>query len=334
MMILNATQWEQWLDENAPECHLLQRSAWGDLKSHFGWLPVRVCNSLAGAQILFRKLPFGFHIAYIPKGPCGPSWRDLWPEIDRVCRERNAIFLRVEPDLWEEAAEGLPSEFPGFSVKQDTIQPRRTVVIDLTGSEEDWLSRMKQKTRYNIRLAQKKDVRVAEVEDIDVFYRLMQQTGVRDGFGVHSRDYYQKAYCLFRDSQRCALLIAYFEDKPLAGVMVFHSGQRAWYLYGASNDEERSRMPTYLLQWEAMRWAAAQGCICYDLYGVPDEDEDALEQTFMERQDGLWGVYRFKRGFGGTLLRSAGAFERVYSPVLYKGYEWLQKLKVSRRRDG
>jgi lipid II:glycine glycyltransferase (peptidoglycan interpeptide bridge formation enzyme) len=102
--------------------------------------------------------------------------------------------------------------------------------------------------------------------------------------------------------------------------MVFANGNRAWYVYGASNDQERNRMPTYLLQWEAIRWAKSHGCEEYDLWGVPDENEETLEANFETRHDGLWGVYRFKRGFGGELKRAAQALDRVYNPLLYWAY--------------
>ena len=102
--------------------------------------------------------------------------------------------------------------------------------------------------------------------------------------------------------------------------MVFSASKRAWYFYGASDNQKRHLMPTYLLQWEAMLWAKKKGCTHYDLWGVPDQDEDYLENHFNDRQDGLWGVYRFKRGFGGTLTRSVGAFDRVYQRSLYVLY--------------
>jgi lipid II:glycine glycyltransferase (peptidoglycan interpeptide bridge formation enzyme) len=109
--------------------------------------------------------------------------------------------------------------------------------------------------------------------------------------------------------------------------MVFAHGPRAWYLYGASSDEYREAMPTYLLQWEAMRWAMRCGCREYDLWGVPDAGENELEAGFTTRSDGLWGVYRFKRGFGGELRRSPGPWDRVYRPELY----WLYGLWVHMR---
>jgi lipid II:glycine glycyltransferase (peptidoglycan interpeptide bridge formation enzyme) len=188
---------------------------------------------------------------------------------------------------------------------------------------------MKQKTRYNIRLAEKKEVIVRFSANVDAFYDLMEVTGERDRFGVHSREYFRRAYDLFHPSGMCELLVAEFAGKPLAALMVFARGPRAWYFYGASSDEERNRMPAYLLQWEAMRWAKARGCVEYDLWGVPDTDEEALEAGFSERSDGLWGVYRFKRGFGGRLVRSAGAWDKSFLAFIYPLYRWYER----RRHD-
>lgn len=319
MTILNRIEWDAFLTRY-PQAHLLQTGEWGDLKIPFGWSPERIQTGDTGAQILFRRLPLGFSIAYIPKGPLGKDWQILWPEIDQLCQRRRAIFLKVEPDAWMEQEAEYQDQFKGF-FPAATIQPRRTIVVDLSGSEDELLARMKQKTRYNIRLAQKKDVTVRESNDLDEFQRLMRTTGVRDDFGVHSIEYYQRAYQLFSASGKAALLQAEFDGKALAALMVFAAGGRAWYLYGASSDEERNRMPAYLLQWEAMRWAVAKGCRSYDLWGVPDEDEEQLESQFEERSDNLWGVYRFKRGFGGSLMRSATAWDKVYQPILYRAYQ-------------
>ena len=179
---------------------------------------------------------------------------------------------------------------------------------------------MKQKCRYNIRLAEKKGVRVHAWDDLKGFHRMLQETSKRDGFSVHSFEYYLRAYQLFHPNKTCEVLVAEFDGKPLAALMVFAIGYRAWYVYGASNDHERNRMPTYLLQWEAIRWSKTRGCEEYDLWGVPDEDETKLESEFETRHDGLWGVYRFKRGFGGELKRAAQAIDRVYHPLLYQLY--------------
>lgn len=325
MATLSAVEWDIFLQDK-PGAHLLQTSAWGDFKARFGWQVERICAGSAGAQVLFRPLPLGFSFAYLPKGPVGGDWSALWPEIDRVCRRKRAVVLKVEPDAWEPEAHladtALSARFPGFYPDADPVQPRRTIVISLEGSEEDLLGRMKQKTRYNIRLAEKKGVVVRTSQDLDAFYQLMAVTGARDGFGVHSQEYFRAAYDLFNPRGMCTLLMAEFEGRPLAGLMAFARGTRAWYFYGASNDEERNRMPTYLLQWQAMRWAREMGCTEYDLWGVPDVDEEALEAGFSDRSDGLWGVYRFKRGFGGALMRSAGAWDRAYLKPAYPLYRW------------
>jgi peptidoglycan pentaglycine glycine transferase (the first glycine) len=312
-----------------PQAHLLQTSAWGEFKARFGWQVERVCAGESGAQVLFRPLPLGFSFAYVAKGPVGADWPALWPELDRVCRGRRAVMLKVEPDLVEPLSSGAEAWFAGFQGRSEPVQPRRTMVLSLAGEEADWLARMKQKTRYNIRLAEKKGVQVRPSGDVHSFYQLMQVTGQRDGFGVHSLEYFQEAYRHFYPLGMCELLMAEFEGRPLAGLMVFARGRRAWYFYGASNDEERARMPAYLLQWHAMRWAKSRGCEEYDLWGVPDADEETLEANFTGRSEGLWGVYRFKRGFGGQLLRSAGAWDRAYLPLVYPLYRaW-----ASRRQE-
>jgi peptidoglycan pentaglycine glycine transferase (the first glycine) len=326
MPILSASDWSAYLT-GFPDAHLLQTAAWGELKTAFGWQVRRVVMDQTGAQILFRKLPLGLSLAYIPKGPLGPDWPRLWPEVDRLCHKARAVLLMVEPDAWEPAAASLSAGLPGFLPGQRAIQPQRTVVVDLTGSEEEILARMKQKTRYNIRLAQKKEVEVHATGDLEAYYRLMTTTGQRDGFGVHSLDYYRRAYQLFSPQDECCLLQADYGGQPLAALMVFRRGTRAWYFYGASSDLERNRMPAYLLQWQAMLWARQHGCLEYDLWGVPDQDEETLESNFEQRQDGLWGVYRFKRGYGGQLKRAAGVWDKVYMPAFYTVYRWWLKRK-------
>ena len=319
------TDWNDIIEIN-PHAHILQSGAWGELKSSFGWDAVRVKAGEHSAQILFRKLPLGYTIAYLPK-PIPKIFGEntaLGDEVDRICLERKAIFLKVGPDAWEEKDDHL--SLTGWRIG-DPIQPPRTIVVDLRGTEDEILARMKQKTRYNIRLAGRKGVTVRAWDDIDAFNEMIQITGGRDGFGVHSREYYQRAYDLFQPGGSAELLVAEYEGKPLAAVMVFINGNRSWYMYGASNNQERNRMPTYLIQWEAMRWAKEHGAEEYDLWGVPDRNEETLEKHFTgtQRNEGLWGVYRFKRGFGGEVKRAAQALDRVYKPFLYALYRTATK---------
>ena len=312
MPIVSLTDWNNFISHH-PNTHLLQTGEWGELKSAFGWKPVRVVSGDFGVQILFRKLPFGFTIGYIPKGVVSEQ---LWLDVDSVCKSNRAIFLKLEPDSWKDI------QLERFNLKRSThnIQPPRTLIIDMRGSEDEIVSKMKQKTRYNIRLAEKKEVTVRVWDDIESFHKMMLVTGRRDGFGIHSLEYYKRAYELLHPKGLGEIFVAEYLGKPLAALFAAQNGHRAYYLYGASTNEERNRMPTYLLQWEAMKWAKSRGCEEYDLWGVPDEDEAALEKNFQNRHDGLWGVYRFKRGFGGELERAAQAMDRVYNPLLYWAY--------------
>jgi len=322
MPIVSLTDWNHFLASHT-NAHLLQTGEWGELKGGFGWKPVRIVSGNAGVQILFRSLPLGFTIGYIPKSNVDST---LWADIDLACKQNRAIFLKLEPDLWDDSPlpQGEGRRRTGLvevvRVSPHNIQPPRTIIVDIRGSEEDILAKMKQKTRYNIRLAEKKGVTVRAWDDFESFHKMMMLTGGRDGFGIHSLDYYKRAHELFHPKGMCEILVAEFEGKPLAALFVARNGNHAYYLYGASTDEERNRMPTYLLQWEAMKWAKARGCDEYDLWGVPDEDEATLEANFETRHDGLWGVYRFKRGFGGQLKRAAQAIDRAYNPLLYWAY--------------
>lgn len=334
---VSPNQWEDFT-RGKSAVHLLQTVTWGKFKHFFGWesryilVGVEGQNRL-GAQILFRRLPLGFSIAYIPKGPVMEAallagsfldWNPFLTCLDQVCRQLKSIFVLIEPDLWKQDIEGIP---PGLEPENHTIQPGRTIVLDLLDTEEVILSRMKQKTRYNIRLAQKKGVFVEKSKDVATFYQMMQVTSERDGFGVHTFEYYQRIFELFHPIQECELFIATYQGQPIAGLMAFLHGDRAWYFYGASHNSYRELMAPYLLQWEAIRWAKAHGCSEYDLWGIPDEDEEALEAEFLKRSGGLWGVYRFKRGFGGEIRQAAGPWRRVYYPTLFSVYKIWQKLR-------
>lgn len=326
-MPVDPKDWEAFL-RNFPAAHILQSAAWGEVKSRAGWFPVRFVRAGCGAQVLFRRLPGGWTIAYIPKGPVGRINPEFWNEVESTCRAYRAIFLQIEPDLWQEDGDDLRTWLDAHARPSRPIQPRQTILLDISDGEDAILARMKQKTRYNIHLAEKKDIIIRPWDDLPAFARMMRVTSERDGFGVHSEAYYRQVYQQFVPDGQGVLLAAFFEEKPLAAVFILGAGERAWYFYGASTNEERNRMPTYLLQWEAIRWAARHGCKSYDLWGIPDAPEEQLEGQFTDRSDGLWGVYRFKRGFGGQIRRSAGGWDVVYSQPLYRLYQWY----IARRR--
>ena len=319
-------EWNDFLARH-PRAHLLQTGEWGELKSAFGWEAVRFVRNDIGAQILFRRLPMGFTFGYIPKGPVTgeqPSGANeqFWAEVDAMCRKKRAVFLKVEQDGWEVSDSSFIPHHSSFVPSPQHVQPRSTLVIDLNGSEEDIFNRMKPKTRYNIRLAGRKEVVVHPSDDLETFYHVMNVTSQREAFHVHSLEYYRRAYELFHPRGRCELFLADFQGQALAAVMVFADDRCAYYFYGASADVERNRKPTYPLQWEAIRWAHAHGCTEYDMWGIPDEAANVEDDEAEAREDGLWGVYRFKRGFGGTIKHAIKPLDRVYNPLLYKLYLW------------
>lgn len=338
-------EWDQFV-ANHPQGSLLQTTAWAKLKGRFGWSTERVWlrqngKLVAGAQILIRSVAFGIvKMGYVPHGPL-VNWQNgeqvevLLNQMDWAMYRSRAGILKIEPLLWQNE---YPSDLWQTLCHQykllpnsDTIQPPRTILLDLRLTEDEILAQMRQKTRYNIRLAAKKGVTVrqGDVPDLPAFVQMIATTGQRNNFGIHAPRYYQDAYQRFSPDQ-VALFIAEYEQKPVAGVMVFAYGKQGAYLYGASSNEERERMPTYAAQWAAIQWAKERGCISYDLWGVPDMPEAELEEQFEQRHDGLWGVYRFKRGFGGELKRTVGAADRVYNQLLYRLYQWRrQKMRTT-----
>jgi peptidoglycan pentaglycine glycine transferase (the first glycine) len=333
-----ADQWNPFVVSH-PQGHILQTTAWAQLKSEFGWsaeqIPLKREGQIcAGAQVLFRPLPLGRTIAYVPKGPL-VDWQDaalcqeLFTALHQRCRERHAILLKIEPDVNDDPT--LEQRFARwrFQPSAQTVQPRRSILIDTTLDENQILTGMKSKTRYNIRLADRKGVQIRQGrdDDLDAFTHLMTVTGQRNEFGVHSAHYYKRAYALLAPLHMARLFLATYDGQPIAGVMALTCGPKAWNMFSASANQHREKMPNYALQWAAICWAKTRGCATYDLWGVPDHDEQTLESQFAERNDGMWGLYRFKRGFGGTLVRYAGAFDYVYSKPLYALYRLALRMR-------
>jgi peptidoglycan pentaglycine glycine transferase (the first glycine) len=342
-------QWDAFVTSH-PRAHVLQLSAWAGLKRPYGWESVRVALAadeqiVAGAQILFRRLPFRLGtMAYLPMGPLltgGTGRESLWQAVDTVCRKHRAAFLKWEPGIPEVG--DAPPDFAryGFRESAQTIQPPRTILIDISADEETILARMNQGTRRKIRQSRKNNVHYYEGAraDVEKFTRMMQTTSSRNDFGVHEPSYYTLAYDRFVP-QNAALILAEHVDTAeddstlrkdsLAGIMVFAVGKTAWYLYGASSSVKRNLMASYGVQWSAIQWAKARGCTLYDLWGIPDEDETTLEAQFEGRDDGLWGVYGFKRGWGGSVARSSGAWDKVYNPLVYAAFQMALRLRKQR----
>ena len=360
--VTGASAWER-LTALANNANLLQSWRWGEFKRSSGWLPVRLvltaagaggasdARPIVGAQVLFRKLPrlpIPVSIAYIPRGPLNFAAQAatslereaFWRAVHLEARRQGAIFLKVEPNV----SVGSPEDKAAFDAlmaadgfqPSGRLQPARTMVLDIDKSDDALLKAMKPKTRYNIRLAERRGVviRRAETEvDLQAFHALLQVTGERDEFGIHTFSYYEELWRLFGpegDNSALVLLAEHPDESeraegPIAGLLALRSGREAIYMYGASANRGREHMPTYLVQWHAIRWAREQGCSLYDFWGIPDapDDEGAAEEVSpTNTRSGLRGVYWFKKGFGGREVEYPGAYDYVYNPLLYKA--WLR----------
>ncbi len=324
-----------------PDGHLLQTSQWAALKCQFGWQAERIALTndgriVAGAQVLFRRLPWRQTLAYVPKGPL-VDWRNprlvqpLLDSLRTVCAPYRPALLKIEPDLPDSPL--LDLLFASYGLQRGhPVQPRSTILVSLAEGADAALAGMKQKWRYNVRLAGRKDVvvRAMTAADLPAWHAMNAETGQRDGFGVHAPAYYERAFELFPPDQS-RWLLAEFEDQPLAAIAAFALAGKAWYMWGASANLERQRMPNHALQWAAMQWAAGQGCRSYDFWGIPDEvgaDPARYADDFAEQQGGLWGVYRFKQGFGGQVVRYTGAWDLPLSPVGQRIYHLARRLRV------
>lgn len=340
------------LDENwnhlvaaLPGAHLLQTREWAEVKAKVGWqADPLIWRDTAGivyatALVLTRSvrlLRFGpvISVGYVPRGPM-LDWGDaelrrtVLQDLKSFATQQKMVFLKIDPEVRlgtgvpgaedaEEDQTGLSAleewKHDGWVFSASQVQFRNTVILNLDGGEDDWLKRMKQKTRYNLRLAQRSGVtvRVADEEEYPLLYRMYAETSVRDGFMIRPQQYYLDVWNIFRKAGMVSPLVAEVEGEMVAGLILFHFSGTAWYLYGMSTALHREKMPNYLLQWEAMRLARQKGCNTYDLWGAPDEFSGA---------DSMAGVFRFKTGLGGTLLRTCGAWDYVVSPAGYALYE-------------
>ncbi len=324
-----------------PHAHLLQSWHWGALKERYGWQAQRWLwhgkdgQVRAAAQLLVRRLPMHglaprLAVAYCPKGPLldwsqAPLREQVLMDLQDLAAGADAIFLKIDPDL--PLGFGYPGEpeaqahalgeatahalqRAGWRPSAEQIQFRNTMVLDLTLPEEALLAGMKQKTRYNVRLAARRGVQVrrGSLDDLDLLYRMYAETSLRDGFAIRHREYYRHAWGDFIRAGLAQPFIAEVEGQPVAALLLYRFGLSAWYLYGMSTPLHREKMPNHLLQWEAIRWAKAQGCTRYDLWGAPDTPNS---------EDPLWGVYRFKRGFGAQVVRTLGAWDLPLRPTFY-----------------
>jgi len=322
--------------------HLLQSWEWGELKGQYGWKPRRLLwkddsqTPIAAAQLLFRTSTGNLTIAYCPRGPIlhwgNPDiYRQILSDLADHASRHGAIFVKIDPEIHidnaptpgPEASDHDPQDLLreswrrlGWRESQEQIQFRNTFLLNLEADEEILLANMKQKTRYNIRLSGRKGVviRPGGLEDLDLLYQMYAETSMRDGFVIREPAYYRDVWGSFIQGGLAQPLIAEVENKPVAAIIIYRFGKTAYYLYGMSRALHREKMPNHLLQWEAIRWAKESGCLVYDFWGAPDR---------IDPSDPMYGVYRFKEGFGAQFVQTIGAWDFPIKPLQYRLYKGL-----------
>jgi lipid II:glycine glycyltransferase (peptidoglycan interpeptide bridge formation enzyme) len=309
------------------------------MKAQTGWTAKRMAWSAQGAEgrgqgaasFLIRRLHprLPVAVAYVPKGPI-LDWSDaelveaVLARLEYEARVAGAIFVKIDPDVRGDTESGQAVTATltrrGWRPSAEQIQYRNTVISDLTSGEDELLAAMKPKWRYNIRLAERRGVLVRDgtVADLPTFYAMYAETGSRDGFLVRPFAYYRAVWERFwADPSGTGhgglghLFLAEVEGQAVAGLILFRFGPTAWYFYGASTSRARELMPNHALQWAAMRWAKAVGCVRYDWWGAPNE---------LDESDPMWGVFRFKQGFGGEFAPWIGAWDYPINRLAYWGY--------------
>lgn len=337
-IIRDATAWNDAL-RSLPHPHILQSWEWGALKARHGWSAEHWVLDRSGvpraaALVLKRQLArFPLGLLYVPKGPAVDGldvegWDAMLSHLERLARSRRTMFVKIDPDVDRANAAVIDLLLSrGWQPSTEQIQFRNTMTLDLTQGEDALLAQMKSKWRYNIRLAGRRGVSVQPVglDDLPSLYEMYRETSVRDGFVIRPYAYYRDAWGSFIKVGMAQPFIARVGEQPVAMVIVFRFGDQAWYMYGASIDQHREKMPNHLLQWHAICWAKAMGCTVYDFWGAPEE---------LVESDSMWGVYRFKQGFGARLVQHIGAYDFVCSRFWYWVYTVVmpRMLSLMRRR--
>jgi lipid II:glycine glycyltransferase (peptidoglycan interpeptide bridge formation enzyme) len=311
------------------------------IRSHDIGSPSKAAYLLDDMLVLQQYVSRDTSIAYIPYGPSvrpddehiGEFLEELSESL-RTHVPSSCMLLRYdlpwespwardpdlqgppEPDLQELRLNWGTSERNLHKAATDQL-PADTMMLDLSGSHEDILARMKAKTRYNIGLAKRRAVvtRCGTHEDMDIFYELYRQTCRRNGIRLHHRAFFEAMFAPSHQridtSTDFDLLVAEYGNEPLAAIFVVYSSNRATYLFGASSSEHRNLMGTYALQWEAIKRARSRGCTEYDLFGTPPNDD---------RSHPMHGLYRFKNGFGGHELHRMGCWDYPLDLRAYQGF--------------
>lgn len=311
--------WDGWLKENNNHHEYLQSWAWGDILLEQGIRAERLqlvenIKIVGQAQLAYSNLPFGWKYAFCPKSF---SWsRAVLKELVVYLKKQKIVFLRIEP---KEKIECSNCQIK----KTIDINPRATTILNLENfTEEDLLKKMKSKTRYNIRLAKRKGVKIKEEKDVNSFYKLSVKTAKRDGFKLHNIERYKAVL----NSENSYQLNAYFENKLIASAIFFSFGDISTYLYGASDYKHRKLMAPHLLQWEGIKKAKEKKRKYYDFFGIAPAVGKSTKYNYDTKHQ-YAGVTRFKLGFGGEVVEQPGTFDIVLDNKKYLVYKVLRKIR-------
>lgn len=317
----DAPSWNEFV-ASTPHAHFQQGWEWGELAPLLGGRVKRLAacrggEMVAAMQVFVNPLRGSKRtMLYVPRGPAAtePCLELLGPLLDaarQVGLDERSAGIRLEPDVpqgdveWAARLRSL-----GMHPTWPPSQPRSSWVLDIDGDEGTLLAGMKQKTRYNIRLAGRKGVTVSEGTDadLDAFYALYEETSARDDFFIQGKEFYRHMFDAFRAAGNFRMLLARHDERLIAAVTLIRFGTTCWYVHGASSNEHRNLMATYLLQWEAIRQSKRWGCAQYDFRAIPD--------ILREDQD-MYGVYRFKEGFGGRQVTTLHTHTAAYQPGVF-----------------
>lgn len=320
---------------SSPYSNISQSHEWGELGSFLNQDPLRFGvlddqGQLVAAVLIFVTTAPVIHQPYFyaPRGPVvadpdSPALSILLNFVRTEARKRGAFMLKLEPGVPEGDSKWLSTLARyGFQATPHTVNVRHEWVLDISPDEKTILAGMKEKWRYNIRLAGRKGVtirRSESKEDIATFYEIYKTTSSRDNFSIHSDiRYYEKIIELYQSDDRAALFIAEFEGEPLAALFALRLGEWCWYMYGASSNSKREKMPNHLLQWTAMQWAKSHGCKFYNFRGIPE---------ILSEDQEMYGIYLYKRGFGGQPWMWLQVHDLPYKPLVYLLYRRLLDFK-------
>ncbi len=302
--------------------HICQSPEWGEVKTKIGTPAVGVGD----VQFTLHKIPFlPFNIGYCPKVEVE---KINWEGLKAAGKKHRCIFVKIEPleSVKVPQCQGVKDR---ELRKSKPIFATQTILLDLTKSEEELLAGMKQKTRYNVRLAEKKGVVVEERDDpeaLEIFLKLQKETAKRQGFFVHPDNYYKMVWEVLRPKSMGHLLIAKVENTPVVAWLLLKYQDTFYYPYGGSSTELKEYMASNLMMWEAIKLGKNLGCKTFDLWGATDD-----------KSDPWYGFTRFKLGYGGELVTFPGAYDLILKPLLYylfiladKLRWWFLKLRPSR----